>query len=52
VPPITVPPLPGVGGTTGNDRGGSQPTLPLPKLSARTRDPQAETKLLDYLLKP
>ncbi len=52
VPPITLPPLPGVGGSAGNDRGGSSPVLPLPKLSARTSDPQAQTKLLDYLLKP
>jgi virulence factor Mce-like protein len=55
VPPVDLPPLPGVGGTGGNDRGGSSPVppLPLPKLSARTSsDPQAQTKLLDYLLKP
>jgi virulence factor Mce-like protein len=53
VPPITLPPLPGVGGTGGNDRGGSSPVPPLPKLSAKTsNDPQAQTKLLDYLLKP
>jgi hypothetical protein len=52
VPPITLPPLPGLGGTGGNDRGGSSPVLPLPKLSAKTSDPQAQTKLLDYLLKP
>ncbi|HEX6621352.1 MAG TPA: hypothetical protein VF024_16960, partial [Solirubrobacteraceae bacterium] len=53
VPPVNLPPLPGVGGTGGNDRGGSTPVLPLPKLSARTsRDPQAQTRLLDYLLKP
>ena len=52
VPPITLPPLPGIGGGGGNDRGGSPPVLPLPKLSARTSDPQAQTRLLDYLLKP
>jgi virulence factor Mce-like protein len=53
VPPINLPPLPGVGGTGGNDRGGSTPVLPLPKLGAKTSsDPQAQTKLLDYLLKP
>ncbi len=52
VPPITLPPLPGVGTTGGNDRGGSTPVLPLPKLSAKNSDPQAQTKLLDYLLKP
>ena len=53
VPPITLPPLPGIGGTGGNDRGGSTPILPLPKLSAQSSsDPQAQTKLLDYLLKP
>ena len=53
VPPITLPPLPGTGG--GNDRGGSSPIppLPLPKLSAKTsNDPQAQTRLLDYLLSP
>jgi hypothetical protein len=53
VPPITLPPLPGVGGTGGNDRDGSPPILPLPKLSAKSSsDPQTQTKLLDYLLKP
>jgi hypothetical protein len=53
VPPITLPPLPGIGGSGGNDRGGSTPILPLPKLSAKAgNDPQAQTKLLDYLLKP
>ena len=53
VPPITLPPLPGIGGTGGNDRGGSTPIVPLPKLSAQSSsDPQAQTKLLDYLLKP
>jgi hypothetical protein len=51
VPPIELPPLPGTGG--GNDRGGGTtvPLPPLPKLSAKTSsDPQAKTKLLDYLL--
>ena len=49
----TLPPLPGVGGTGSNDRGGASPLPPLPKLSAKTSgDPQAQTKLLDYLLKP
>jgi phospholipid/cholesterol/gamma-HCH transport system substrate-binding protein len=51
VPPIELPPLPGTGG--GNDRGGgtTSPLPPLPKLSANTSsDPQAKTKLLDYLL--
>jgi virulence factor Mce-like protein len=53
VPPITLPPLPGIGGSGGNDRGGSTPILPLPKLSAKAgNDPQAQTRLLDYLLKP
>ena len=55
VPPINLPPLPGVGGTGGNGRGGSSPLPPLPplpKLSAKTSHPQAQTKLLDYLLKP
>jgi hypothetical protein len=55
VPPITLPPLPGLGGNgQSNDRGGSSPLPPLPKLGARTSgdDPQAQTKLLDYLLKP
>jgi virulence factor Mce-like protein len=51
VPPIELPPLPGIGG--GNDRGGgtTSPLPPLPKLSAKTSsDPEAKTKLLDYLL--
>jgi hypothetical protein len=51
VPPIELPPLPGTGG--GNDRGGGTtlPLPPLPKLSAKTSsDPEAKTKLLDYLL--
>ena len=50
---IDLPPLPGAGGTGGNDRGGSSPLPPLPKLSAKTSsDPQAQTRLLDYLLAP
>ena len=53
VPPVNLPPLPGVGGTGSNDRGGASPLPPLPKLGAKTSsDPQAQTKLLDYLLKP
>ena len=54
VPPIDLPPLPGVGGTGGNDRGGSSPlSCRCPSSSAKTSsDPQAQTKLLDYLLKP
>lgn len=54
VPPLPLPdlpPLPGVGGS--NDRGGGSSPLPaLPTLSAKTRsaDPQAQAKLLDYLL--
>jgi virulence factor Mce-like protein len=53
VPPIELPPLPGVGGSGGNDRGGSSPLPSLPTLSAKTSsDPRAQTKLLDYLLKP
>jgi phospholipid/cholesterol/gamma-HCH transport system substrate-binding protein len=53
VPPIDLPPLPGTGG--GNDRGGggTSPLPPLPKLSAKTsNDPQAQARLLDYLLAP
>jgi hypothetical protein len=54
LPPVDLPPLPGTGG--GNDRGGSSPLPPLPplpKLSAKTsNDPQAQTRLLDYLLAP
>ncbi len=51
LPPVDLPPLPGTGG--GTDPRGSSPLPPLPKLSAKTSsDPQAQTRLLDYLLAP
>jgi virulence factor Mce-like protein len=53
LPPVDLPPLPGTGG--GNDRGGgtTTPLPPLPKLGAKTsNDPQAQARLLDYLLAP
>jgi virulence factor Mce-like protein len=53
LPPVDLPPLPGTGG--GNDRGGggTSPLPPLPKLNAKTsNDPQAQARLLDYLLAP
>jgi virulence factor Mce-like protein len=54
LPPVDLPPLPGTGAS--NDRGGSSPLPPLPplpKLSAKTsNDPQAQSRLLDYLLAP
>ena len=55
VPPVPLPdlpPLPGTGGGN-NDRSGGG-TITLPTLSAKTSssDGDAQTKLLDYLLKP